>query len=168
MTQRAILIVGEDEGVCDTFAAMLGEWETTTTDPAGAALAILGRVYDLLILCEAVEENDAREIVSQAKSLNSDLKFFAISHSGKKQQLGVPTFEARTFPLANLRDAVAGLMGTDARRPTSTGFAPTASFEAVYRSARFQGAGEVLSPLGCRRTGFRPGPGQRIEEKRAS
>jgi hypothetical protein len=119
MAQRAILIVGEDKVLCDMCAKILQDWKTTTTDSTGAPLAILGRVWDLLILCESVEDCDARQIVSQAKGLNPDLRFFAISHGGRGRKLGIPTFEAMKFPPRKLRDAVAGLM-RDKRQPSST------------------------------------------------
>jgi hypothetical protein len=149
MTQRAILIVGEDEVLCCRCAKILRNWKTTTTDPAGAPLALLGRVWDLLILCETIEDYDAREIVSQAKGLYPDLRFFAISHGDSGRRLGIPTFEAMTFPPGKLRDAVAVLMSADSRQPSSTEFFPFAHFEAALGSV-VTGSTEVLSPLVCR------------------
>jgi DNA-binding response OmpR family regulator len=108
--KETILIVGEDEALSSTRAALLREWQVATTLSEGAAAAILGRRYDLLILCQTVPEEAARKLIATARAMHPSVPVLAVAREGEDRCLDSERYEVQLSNPRGLRDAVARLL----------------------------------------------------------
>jgi DNA-binding response OmpR family regulator len=108
--KETILIVGEDEALSSTRAALLREWQVVTTLCEGAAAAILGRRYDLLILCQTVPKEAAIKIIATARATHPSVRVLAVSREGEDRRFDSERYEVQLNNPRGLRDAAARLL----------------------------------------------------------
>lgn len=110
--KETILIVGEDGALSLTRAELLREWQVVTTHCKGAADAILGRRYDLLILCQTVPEEAAIRIIATGRAMHPSVRILAVSQEGEDRRLDSQRYEVQLNNPRGLRDAVARLLSS--------------------------------------------------------
>jgi hypothetical protein len=112
MPKAAILIVGEDDTLSYTRAQVLSEWQTFAVGPAYAVEAMRVRTLDLLIICQTVKEETARELTAQACKLHPGVKVLATSLEYQERLFVSPEHVVRLQHPAHLRNVVAGMLNS--------------------------------------------------------
>jgi CheY-like chemotaxis protein len=105
----AILIVGDDSVLLQTRAALLREWQVSTSTSTQAFQAT-HTAYDLLIFCQTVSDTTARQLIDKAREMNPYVKALAISHVGRKRNLNMERFEVQLRDPDRLRRVVTQLL----------------------------------------------------------
>jgi hypothetical protein len=112
--EAAILLIGDYPALLGTRAQLLGEFQTSATDSAGAAEALRKRRYDLLIVCQSVPESTAEFLIAHAKTLYPDIIVMTLSYAGEERPLGTAVFAPDIYHPSKLQEAVAALLKTGA------------------------------------------------------
>jgi hypothetical protein len=104
-----ILIIGDDPVLMQTRAELLRDWHITTVNSRDAGEALRSGHYNLVILSQTVQENQARSLIAQAQKLDPNPRILAI-RSGEDRQLGPPTYQVDLNNPGGLRSAVARIL----------------------------------------------------------
>ncbi len=107
--KASILIVGEDPVLLHTRAELLRDWHIVAANSREAAEAILARPYDLLILCQTVQEMVGRSLIDQARQLHPGCRILTV-HSAEERHLGLPTYQVELNNPGGLRSTVGKIL----------------------------------------------------------
>jgi hypothetical protein len=80
--QASILLVSNDEVLSHTRSLILQQWTPVVVLPAVALDMIATKKWDLLILCQTVEDNVAASLAKQMNTLQPHAKVMAINKAG--------------------------------------------------------------------------------------
>ncbi len=77
--QVSILIIGTDEVLSHSGALLLNHWYPVVVGPDAALGAMAANAWDLLILCQTIEDGLAADLAQQMKTLHPDAKVMAVT-----------------------------------------------------------------------------------------
>jgi hypothetical protein len=80
--QASILLVSNDEVLSHTRSLILQQWGPVVVLPAVALEVIATKKWDLLILCQSVDDGVAASLAEQMNTLQPHAKVMAINKAG--------------------------------------------------------------------------------------
>ena len=107
--KASILIVGDDPVLLHTRAELLRDWHIVAASSREAKEAIPARTYELLIVCQTVEEKLARSLIDQALHMHPESRILTI-RSAEERHLGSPTYQVELTNPGGLRSTVAKIL----------------------------------------------------------
>jgi hypothetical protein len=105
-----VLIVGNDPILTETRVKLLSDWQpsaSTSTDAFGSIRLI---VPDLLIVCQTITDEKAKELIEGARALNPRVLVLAVCPCHEKRDLDAELFEVQLDDPGAFRTAVADLL----------------------------------------------------------
>jgi CheY-like chemotaxis protein len=106
----AILIVGNDPILSETRAALLTGWRVRVSNSRGALESIRSTAADLIIFCQTISDETARQLLDRARDLNPNVLALAITHFGKKRSLEAVLYDVQFEDPGRFQAAVANLL----------------------------------------------------------
>ena len=107
--KASILIVGDDPVLLHTRAELLRDWRIASASSREAEQAIRARPYELLILCQTVQEKVGRSLIDQALHLHPECRILTI-RSAEERHLGSQTYQVELNNPGGLRSTVAKIL----------------------------------------------------------
>ena len=107
--KASILIVGDDPVLLHTRAELLRDWQIAAASSREAEQAILAQPYDLLILCQTVQQTVGRALIGQALHVHPECRILTI-RSAEERHLGSPTYQVELNNPGGLRSTVAKIL----------------------------------------------------------
>jgi DNA-binding NtrC family response regulator len=107
--KASILIVGDDPVLLHTRAELLRDWRIASASSREAEQAILARPYELLILCQTVQEKAGRSLIEEVLHLHPKCRILTIRSAGERQ-LGSQTYQVELNNPGGLRSTVAKIL----------------------------------------------------------
>jgi CheY-like chemotaxis protein len=106
----AILIVGDDPGLLETRAYLLGDWQVSTTTSKDAAEVIWAKSYDLIIFCQTIPNETAQTLIDGAREMNPNVSALAIHLPGQAREVDANLYETQFENPGRLVGAVGWLL----------------------------------------------------------
>lgn len=105
-----ILIVGDDPILTETRVGLLAEWQPVSSTSVDASGVISSMVPDMLIVCQTVTDEKAKELVKSARVLNPKVLVLAAYLYHAKRDFDAKRFEVQPGNPGAFRIAVAELL----------------------------------------------------------
>jgi hypothetical protein len=106
----AILIVGDEPILLETWADPLIGWQISTSASEGVVQSIRSTQPDLLIFCHSIPDERADGLIDFACELNPNVRALGICRQGQTRDLNAERCEACLDDLGRLRTGVARLL----------------------------------------------------------
>jgi DNA-binding NarL/FixJ family response regulator len=107
-----VVIVGDDLMLTETRVGLLADWQPSASTSLQASDSIRSIAPDLLILCQTVPDENARELIETARALNPSVRVLAVCRYAQKRDVEAERFEVKLNDPGALRVAVANLLVT--------------------------------------------------------
>jgi CheY-like chemotaxis protein len=108
-----VLIVGDDAMLTETRVGLLSDWQPASSTSMDASSVIRSLAPDLLIVCQTVRDEKARELIQTARALNPQVRLLAVCRYAQKRDVEAECFEVKLNDPGAFRVVVADLL----RRP---------------------------------------------------
>jgi hypothetical protein len=105
-----VLIVGDDPILTETRVGLLSDWQPSASTSTHASDLIRSIVPDLLIVCQTVPDEKAKELIESARALNPRVLALAVCRYQQKRDLDVERFEVQLNNPGAFRAVVADLL----------------------------------------------------------
>jgi hypothetical protein len=105
-----VLIVGDDPILTETRVGLLSDWQPSESTSIQAPGLIRSIVPDLLIVCQTVPDEKARELIESARALNPRVRVLAVCRYQQKRDLDAELFEVQLNDPGAFRAVVADLL----------------------------------------------------------
>jgi hypothetical protein len=109
----SILMVSTDEALSYTRAHLLQRWRPLVVTPEAAADAIAANAWDLLIICQSVNDDVAASLALQMNTLHPSAQVMAITSTGQIRSFHSVQFAVNVANPSWLPDAVASLLSAE-------------------------------------------------------
>ena len=108
--QFSVLLVSRDEGLSRSRVLMLRQWKPMVALSDLASAAIEAKAYDLLILCQTVDDKTAAMLAEKMTAFNPASKVMVISRQGQLRRFGTVQYTLDLLDPSWLPKAVAQVL----------------------------------------------------------
>jgi DNA-binding NtrC family response regulator len=81
--QASVLLVSDDEVLSQSRSLLLQQWSPVVLVPDVAPAVMAARRWDLLVLCQTVEDDVAASLAEQMTTLHPNTMVMAINNTGQ-------------------------------------------------------------------------------------